>query len=369
MKKLYLLAVGLLLLSCSQKKQHIEIIDLEAGIENKQYVDFAKIAKIERVTILENIGKESLVGEIRSIKEDNDTYYIASQKKVLAFDKNGKFKHQYGSVGRGPGEYPALINFNINDKNIYIKSLKAIGIICYDSNNKPLFTKPINFHQFTFVGNNIVAVNPQTLLQDGAERVILKTYDNRLTLLDSITLPGKHIGIQGNMRKLLPDIIFNNSGEQGIFLKEPLSDTLFNLSTQLNIEPAYILKLGKHKFPSKAYSNFNEWAKYHYITSINSSKNKFIITTVKGLMNATNHIYIYDKISKESITPTDSKGKAGCYIDDIPFKPLYIYNNKLVGSMNPIDILSKEKISVPEISEIKNRIDEHSNPVIISLAI
>lgn len=90
---------------------------------------FFQAGAIEKIIVPE-ITENSLIAEVDQIVVNKDEeIYLAnldSQNAVWRFDQRGKFITKYGRLGQGPGEYSALMAFDLDDK----------GRVCFLTDNK-----------------------------------------------------------------------------------------------------------------------------------------------------------------------------------------------------------------------------------------
>ena len=182
--------------------------------------------------------KECIIGKIGKIIYYENEYYISDKmsKDILMFDKNGNYKNRIGKIGRGPGEYIALQDFEINTKtgNIEVLSIAPSRLIEYNKSGEHIRTKYLpkktDFcHYFKYtVDNNLVLFS-----LNAKYRII-------------------HYDIQTNkvnvIKKQIPDYIatktlFNPSGsplyiyDNNVFFNEAFSNTVYKLDAKsMNID-------------------------------------------------------------------------------------------------------------------------------------
>ncbi len=125
MKKIsiYLIFISLLCMcSCNNKQEQvssghiISVFDIEEEDFNPQSV---------RVVPLQTSDSSLLGDRVKLIQLNDKTIYIGdfrARKKVLLFDKDGKFKHTVGQIGQGPKEY-----FNFSDFTVYNDTISVLS--------------------------------------------------------------------------------------------------------------------------------------------------------------------------------------------------------------------------------------------------
>lgn len=94
---------------------------------------------------------DGLFGKITKLMSDDDKIYIFDRDKanaLLVFDMTGKFLYKAGNRGGGPGEYSFLWNFTVDEQFIYLLANSQKKIIIFDKEGK--FIKemriPFNAH-------------------------------------------------------------------------------------------------------------------------------------------------------------------------------------------------------------------------------
>lgn len=131
---LYLIIFALFFTFCADDKSKITVNEINfksISIEETGVKNFMDSGKIKKIVKLET-NDDSLIGNIDSIKiaENGDILVgdFYSSKKVLRFDKDGKYIQSYGKVGRGPGEHVSIKNFDIlpDGSIIFLTDLKVI---------------------------------------------------------------------------------------------------------------------------------------------------------------------------------------------------------------------------------------------------
>lgn len=124
----FLVLVFLLFNSCDRNKRHQ--IKLESNIDTK-IVKFDDISPttIQASSILDslefiilNSDKAGFIYDIdKVILHNNEIYVLDSrQHMILVFDSEGTFLRKIAKLGRGPGEYPFLSDFTLQNNTILI---------------------------------------------------------------------------------------------------------------------------------------------------------------------------------------------------------------------------------------------------------
>lgn len=88
---------------------------------------------------LETTG-ECIIGHIKNVAVLDSLFIILDSKSdaVLAFDKNGRFCHQVGNRGEGPGEYITATQIDVSQSagEVFIYDCLGSRVLCYDKTGK-----------------------------------------------------------------------------------------------------------------------------------------------------------------------------------------------------------------------------------------
>ncbi len=170
------------------------------------------------------------------------------QKPYKLFDRQGKFINNIGSRGKGPGEYLALYNSQVDEKNkrVYLTTYSAKKILTYDFNGIHLTKEYIPFANqirkaVPYVDNKNKTVTVLTLPFKGMDKYICWVQDFKGNFIKKVNA--------GNLA-LRPDfsnevMSSNNTSNYDFSLLEfwqNKQDTLFHYDTKNNIlKPVFTL--------------------------------------------------------------------------------------------------------------------------------
>ncbi|GHT49438.1 6-bladed beta-propeller [Bacteroidia bacterium] len=126
MKQTYLLILSLLIFGGCQKFKSKEIgdsgIHIKVISENYQKeINYSTLFDTMKSVKLET-NDESLIGMIDKIRLAENRFFILDrlQKTLLVFSDTGKFLWKINNKGNGPGEYSAIIDFDLNNDKLYL---------------------------------------------------------------------------------------------------------------------------------------------------------------------------------------------------------------------------------------------------------
>ena len=242
-----------ILLGCgADKKSESEypIIDVVCSVEKYQLVYCS-----DYFSSIELIPLETREGCLLSEHSNppiilKDSFiFIGRDDALFAFSTSGKFLHQIGRKGQGPGEYMWASRFFLNtDKSvIYIEDQKILEYD-YNGNHINSIQKPSVGNQrsygFSYVGDGVFVSN---IFNDGKNKYKYYLVNQDGELVDS--LPNQvffnRIGTRGGTYdQALPPIRVDNR----LYLKDYINDTIY-IVKDLKLQPAYVFGFGKYTFP------------------------------------------------------------------------------------------------------------------------
>ncbi len=227
-------------------------IDIEANINKMEIVNLSQFTDNIRYLKLENIKGLPLIG-LNHIDFLDNLILVDNGNICLLYDTAGYFISKIGSKGRGPGEYPGIINMSFGtQKEIYISYLYDLLEYNIDGSFLKKYPKSLFINDeywlrtwypiddsliFGHIPNSTGQIEYKAIIADkhGNIRCTFKNYNlfNREKEMAS--------GVEG----------FANfyHFEGSVYYKEIYNDTLFSLNDKYELIPKYIINLGKLQMP------------------------------------------------------------------------------------------------------------------------
>ncbi|MDX9942246.1 MAG: 6-bladed beta-propeller [Bacteroidales bacterium] len=130
MKYMFILisVVGIFLTTCSTEKKSLNNI-IPIDLENKKEdISFYDLFKTVDIIFLEST-ESCLISEVTKTINADSIYYIFDKKQmgVFAFNNSGAFLFKIQKIGRGPGEFINIVDFEINEFTQSIDLLTPFG--------------------------------------------------------------------------------------------------------------------------------------------------------------------------------------------------------------------------------------------------
>jgi hypothetical protein len=279
------------------------------------------------------------------------------------FDSNGKYVHQTGRCGQGPGDYVNINNFDADNDNIYIYDGSLRRILVYNYDNKYLKTIKIQSNSVTNVTH--IQKLPDGFLCYQETAMLYKKYKEPvpdLILFDENGCEKKILHYRTlNINSSLPFMYGPPSPcfkkhKGKLFVYFPLQDTIFSISND-NLNTEIIINRGKHAvYPENL-----------------DSKNKRQIVDEKGLfinrftLND-RYLILFCRYRDKHVTfmydfETEKLKNVSKIINDFDntydITPIDLNDNLMSDGKQAFEIIEEDK--VPE--SIKN-LKEDDNPVI-----
>ena len=189
--------------------------------------------------------KECLISEILRLYFVNNTIIVYDQKKVLVFDKQGKFIREIGKKGRGSEEYTQLTCMWFDEKTnqIEIFDLVRSTMLIYNIEGELLETKKsdISFTAFAKRPEGYFAYCP-FVNQESSKGYNLFLLNDKLQLTEHKFLPTKN-----NFDRAIYTENFTQNNHE-LFFRHDMNDTIYKIVGK-QVKPYLYVDFGKHKVP------------------------------------------------------------------------------------------------------------------------
>jgi hypothetical protein len=369
-------------------------VNIEGHLKNEQTVLLSSIGKELEYIPLETTSN-SLMGEILRIEFTQDYIFITANPSngLLQFDRKGKFIRIVGGKGRGPGEYPGINDFCVDQKNekVYISCWDASQVLEYNFNGEYIRSLERPWESTEFLVYDTVgfvfgvadysptASGITTGLRD------FSFLENNLIITDFECNPllsiKRHFMRNSNFGT--GRIAFYNF-EHALKFKQLGVDTLYTLKEN-KLKPYAIFNLGKRKMDPNLVltrTNRDEVVKQVendiWIRRILENQDYLFININLGLSDSST-LCIYNKRSShlDFLKSNEFENDInGC----IAFWPKYIYNDSIMidylyGYQIKTLLLNEQPKKLTEDAKIKrdrfftlmDSLHEASNPVLVVL--
>ena len=366
----YTVIISLLLLcSCNQVQDNAKKNVISVDIDKNDNISiFDLFQKVEIVPLETN--DLSFLRYISKVIYHNNLFYVFdfSEKKILAFDYDGRFKFKIDNRGQGPEEYRAIADFDIDKEGGIISLLDPQKMEFSDYSLEGHFLckhklpRLVNatYSSIKYINNNIVAL----WSFDYSNR--LKFYSKSDKKVFKECFPEE---------KAVFDQIYSEDFVYGNFLIRNFDNNVYEMLPEGDISVAYTWDFGElnydhNKLDKPTKSNDDKFlldfidkikssqvVNYYFVKSGGNSD--FIFTTVLRKDKRKN--IWYNKSNNKTLvyenTMEGAHFKPFCWTDD--FVLGYFYDSYDLNEVLPDAILDEENIKK------KNQINDDDNPVLI----
>ena len=244
---------------------------------------------------LDNIEKLPLFG-ISQIDISGNLILVTNSNICLLYNSEGYFISKIGSQGRGPGEYPFVINLGFGkNQEIYLSFL--YDLLEYDTNGSflekhskcLLIDNKYIMRTWYIVDDSLLLGHiPNSTGQIEYRAILANKRGNVKRYYKNFDLFNREREIAGGFETLTD--IFNFSGS--IYYKEFYNDTLFFLNDQFELVPKFAFNLGKYKEPlcERIKVPPGDIWNYIYIRNVFQTKNYLFLNFNLGIISLQNDL-------------------------------------------------------------------------------
>lgn len=389
-KNLFLAGLSLLLFACGGKKsgdqqaenisevpEYPVTISFAKGIETEKEVLLSEIAREVRIVPLET-KPECLVAKVSKgmIQMIDHNLFIPCSEGLLQFTDNGKFIRSVSKRGQGPGEYSMIRFIAANDKLKQIYIMEHGRIFSYTIDGDYIGESKIPFcWQFTLLGDSAYVGYIYNNTGQKKDRLVVVDRQgetlNAFPQYDQFTIAnGRNYYLWGKYDRY----VYSFKGDA--YCKEYYNDTVFTVTLQ-ELQPRYILDLGKYKIPKERrfevlegkWLDYSEPAQAYLRPDFHETTSwVFLPYTSWDVTNEEElpRLAIYDKKKGNCYKVKDNKIKNDME-GGLPFYPqTRIADDVLLYYLEASEVmeLAEDDPSVLEYEQLKN-LKEDDNPVLM----
>lgn len=327
--------------------------------------------------------ENSLISSIYSIKVKGEFIYINTLENIHCFDYKGKYLFSLDMVGRGPGEYRNISDFDVNANNTKLIITSGRKMLLYN-----LISEGIKFDKDLKVKRA-----PWRISFTGETDRILIQYSNAdgssIYSNEVIDINGESLVTWPNYSKFVPidGFVVTNLWEtitfiqnDQIYVKELLNDTLFCLINDSVLKPTMIFNTGKKRLTPKVRSKgreyFDRGSDYLTVPKILSSE-RYLYYIFSYKESGPGNKIIFDKMSGRKFVVPGKDGLVDNLLGGIDFMPEYCYNGIFISWIEASklksyvsgNVFNSTVATMPEKKDelrvMADSLSEFDNPVLI----
>ncbi len=375
MKYISVISLLFVLLSCSKKDEpqsQIEVKATNISLDNLEQEQTFDLKKSELEVIKLETTKTSLLGSPSKIVYANNHFYILGNKgkSVYCFSREGNFIRKIKKVGKGPGEYIQLADFDVDDEgNIFTWCISSRKIIKYS--NEGTFLKTYKFDNPIFINFSLID-NDNFLLYSvitGQEyKCIAGIYDCTKKKLTPI------LGSPTSIEDAFPVVNYISKSKGATYFANQFKPILYKINSSNSAEG--------FSFESKLIPNSDQIEKFKKAKNPFQIKDNFFrsFSNIYETKDKLTFMVNYNKLMKRQMIVKDKNtGKFYCknsfhsgedYL--LRDKVFGVAENKFFGLIsassfsrdNWVERVEKSKYSEQN-KKILKTVNENSNPVIV----
>ncbi|MCC5930581.1 MAG: 6-bladed beta-propeller [Cyclobacteriaceae bacterium] len=292
----FLLAIALLF-SCdlkktkfpSSKSENILYFDISQTNRSNETISLSTFTDGINYVFLET-SEESILGKILKIIKRNDLIFILSNESIYIFNNSGILINKIKKIGKGPGEYNIIKDFDVNSlgNKIAIQSWNKVLIFSSSGDMINELNHDANF--INFIDDNAMVTYQTNINGD-------KLYSHFFLSFAGDTIariPNKFtFELKGSPLGLSPNIEYHMyKYKDQVFFSEMMDDTLFKIDEKYHIiSHAIFDSKEKRLVPderAKGVELFNRLNEFSFLTKIFESTRYIHFATQFSM-------YLYDK--------------------------------------------------------------------------
>ena len=285
----YIIVAILWSFSCTNKRGQEDVEDkseiLTLSDHSRNKIRIANLANVIDIIPLES-SSHCFLSEINKIIEFNNDFYILDkiQKKLLVFNKDGKYLRQIGKRGIGPGEYPNISDFIIDmdsQKIIILSTISSSNIYQYNMDgsfcSKKEISKSLLWNIISTPTGYICSTNNFTFTK-GDEAYLLYIYDKSFELVNK---KKKVLPLQIHTPVMLstPFQILDGT----VHYTDPFTNQIYSILGNSETFKSYKINL-ENPVPPEISANTNRFIKeqleYDFMMDVYMTKEYILITYV-----------------------------------------------------------------------------------------
>ena len=357
-----LLAI-LILISCNREEESGSLYELDLVNLPEQELLLSDLVSDIRYIPLES-KESSLIRLVNGIRITEDLVVVWDYTKIFLFNWQGELKRLIDKRGNGPGEYPSILDVDIDPESRRVTILSSKALYSYSLDDGSFIEKTtLPGIVFTFKKidrDHYYFGFPPVNGQPQANNTILSNQGDTVhkRINNILFSPDVNVGFMGE--------ILSYRTAYGIFFKEMMNDTLFSISAENGFKPYAVFNTGQYRLTPE---------KRIYITD--QRRHELMFTD--GFFETENHLFIGVAHNMQNYLTGLNKSTGEEYRFDngiendidrgLPLKVIHICNDSLlIGTALPSDIINHPEDNNNNKSKfyrLKEDVDENDNPVLI----
>jgi hypothetical protein len=118
---------------CTQSQNTLPLTNIKADVTSNKEMKLSDYFENFKMV---KLSSDSVMGEIKRIRYENDRIYVTDGNSMFVFSNTGKLLHKFSKFGKGPGEYLMIDDFIINGDSIIVLCRNWMSLITYSNSGE-----------------------------------------------------------------------------------------------------------------------------------------------------------------------------------------------------------------------------------------
>ncbi len=313
---------------------------------------------------------------IKAIHHNDHFYFLdrvpqGTESNIFCFDQSGNFKYVIDEMGRGPGEYARIMDFDVTDEHVIIYAEK--GFLFYDVSSgefvKSMDKANLSSNSFSVLDGNIILMEAGRFQQNKPK--------NQLKVYDMETKNVIHEDVPFNIASLKLSHIYRYTFKardtvSALPMYSQIVYRAFKHDGNYLIKPAYELDFGDHWIPNQVLANSYK-NREKFFASQKDFVNAAEIFETDDIIYAhyelnyhqisENYTFIHDRRTNKSLNIDSFNENSIGWIG----KPLATQDDWIVNLVAPFEIEDADIEPNDQLKEILDQTTDEGQPILVKV--
>jgi hypothetical protein len=283
-----------------------EVLNIEAISASFSFNDYFKLSSVIKL----ETNDQCIISDIVKVYISNDGVFIQDgSKRILQFSQSGSFIRSFNHLGKGPGEWNEIRDFDIcsTSSEITIRSQKKE--LVYTINDKFVNEKSVDISAFSFYR-----------IDEDTKAIYTNSRSNDKNSIYKIVISNEKTGNRYFNKSIpcLQNRFYKSENSRnfcqtknGVYFAETFNDTIYKIDSLANFYPKYIVNFGSKRFPIERINDLSQVEKYKdncasYISHIYDNDDFFFFQYIDSrpthiLLNKTNNVLFKANLTLDTV--------------------------------------------------------------------
>ena len=261
-RTIYLLLLCFLTVCCTKSNvsTDLSVIPVASMVGKYELLNISDYASSITYIPLETNDNALVSDVIEQIIYENEQFIVrdpTTNASCMVFDKSGRYLHNLGRKGMGPGEYTSVRHISTwNDSiflyipypakiNIYNKDGQLLDIMNMDSIHATYFIFPVWYLKPHIYLSDVVTMTPPNSIASYPRALLLQEENNRLTVNKEYPYVNYRVEIGGFSTNFEIATMYRFNDQ--IRTYKAINDTIFTVGPDTEMKTAFVFDFGKYR--------------------------------------------------------------------------------------------------------------------------